>query len=62
MSQTPPPDGRATKWILLLTLIIALAARLAAGQETSANGTGTREITVRLGRLEAAWPEAADQK
>ena len=34
MKQTPPPDGRVAKWILLLTLFLALAARLAAGQET----------------------------
>jgi len=35
MTQSSPPDGRVSKWILLLTLLIALASRLAAGQETS---------------------------
>ena len=31
MQQSPPRDGRTAKWILLLTLFLALAARLAAG-------------------------------
>ncbi|MBN2473367.1 MAG: serine protease [Pirellulales bacterium] len=38
MTSTPPPDGRMAKWILLLTLLIALAARLAVGQEPEAGG------------------------
>ena len=36
MTETPLPDGRVAKWILLLTLLLALAARLAAGQEVGA--------------------------
>lgn len=36
MTQTPPPDGRVAKWILLLTLLLALAARLAAGGQAAA--------------------------
>ena len=36
MAQAPPPDGRVAKWILLLTLLLATAARLAAGQEPAA--------------------------
>jgi len=37
--QTPPPDGSVAKWILLLTLLIALAARVVAGQETAGQET-----------------------
>jgi len=33
MTQSPPPDGRVAKWILLLTLAIMLLSRLASGQE-----------------------------
>jgi len=33
MTQSPPPDGRVAKWILLLTLAIVLLSRLASGQE-----------------------------
>ena len=31
MTQAPPPDGHVAKWILLLTLLLVLAARIAAG-------------------------------
>ncbi|HYW80974.1 MAG TPA: serine protease, partial [Thermoguttaceae bacterium] len=33
MTNNPPPDGRVAKWILLLTLFLVAAARIAAGQE-----------------------------
>ncbi|MEE8452883.1 MAG: S1C family serine protease [Thermoguttaceae bacterium] len=33
MTENPPPDGRMAKWILLLTLFLVAAARIAAGQE-----------------------------
>ncbi|NQU26610.1 MAG: hypothetical protein HQ567_35445, partial [Candidatus Nealsonbacteria bacterium] len=33
MSTTQPPDGRMAKWILLLTLFLVLAAKLAAGAQ-----------------------------
>ena len=33
MSETPPPDGRVAKWVLLLTIALVLLARLVAGQE-----------------------------
>ncbi|HUT12595.1 MAG TPA: trypsin-like peptidase domain-containing protein [Thermoguttaceae bacterium] len=36
MSQTPPPDGRTAKWILLLTLLLMLLGRLASGAESPA--------------------------
>jgi len=36
MSQTPPPDGRAAKWILLLMLLLMLLGRMAAGAESPA--------------------------
>jgi len=42
MMQTPPPDGRFAKWILLLAILLALAARLAAGQENAAPPPGER--------------------
>jgi len=40
MTQEPPPDGRVAKWILLLALFLALAARLAAGQEADGKQGG----------------------
>ncbi len=35
MRESPPPDGRTAKWILLLTIFLVLMARLASGQETA---------------------------
>ncbi len=35
MNNSPLPDGRVVKWIVLLTLLLTLAARLAAGQEVA---------------------------
>ena len=29
MTQTPPPDGRVAKWILLAALVLTLLTRLA---------------------------------
>jgi len=31
MSENRPPDGRAAKWILLLTLFLVAAARIISG-------------------------------
>jgi serine protease Do len=43
VTQTPSrwPDGRMAKWILLLTLLLTLAARWAAGQDTATKGAGS---------------------
>lgn len=54
MTQAPLSDGRMAKWILLLTLLLVAAARLAASQEPGANGSPPSDVPA------AATPAAAE--
>ena len=57
MTETPLPDGRFTKWILLLTLLFALAARVAAGQEAAKPETTAPETAAEDAAGQQAAPE-----
>ncbi len=42
MNHPPLPDGRVVKWIVLLTLLLTLVARFAAGQEAAEESAAAR--------------------